>query len=77
MNTASTQPGVAAPDGWISVADRLPDDDTLVLLALSDEEVWPGFRDGEVWRYVDATPIQSALVTDWMNLPPAPKRRAA
>lgn len=62
---------------WTPITERLPDDDTLVLLALSDEEVWPGFRDGEVWRYVDATPIESALVTDWMDLPAAPKRKAA
>jgi hypothetical protein len=67
----------SAPDSWISVAERLPDDDTLVLLALSDEEVWPGVRDGDVWRYADATPIESAQVTDWMDLPAAPKRRAA
>lgn len=64
-------------DHWTSVTDRLPDDEILVLLALSDEEVWPGFRDGDVWRYVDATPIESAMVTDWMDLPPAPKRRPA
>jgi hypothetical protein len=59
---------------WTPVADRLPDDFTLVLLALSDDEVWPGFRDAGVWRYVDATPIESATVTHWTNLPPAPKR---
>lgn len=62
---------------WTPVTERLPDDDILVLLALSDEEVWPGFRDGEVWRYADATPIESAKVTDWMDLPAAPKRSAA
>jgi hypothetical protein len=67
----------SVPTGWTSVADRLPDDDILVLLALSDEEVWPGVRDGDVWRYADATPIESALVVAWMDLPAAPKRRAA
>ena len=64
-------------DEWTHVADRLPDDGILVLLALSDEEVWPGFHDGAVWRYADAMPIESAQVTDWMHLPAAPKRREA
>jgi hypothetical protein len=67
----------SASAGWTSVPERLPDDDTLVLLALSDEEVWPGVRDGDIWRYADATPIESALVVAWMDLPAAPKRRAA
>jgi hypothetical protein len=64
-------------DDWTPVSASLPDDDVLVLLALSDDEVWPGFRDGDIWRYVDATPIESARVTDWTNLPPPPKRRTA
>lgn len=64
-------------DDWTPVTERLPDDETLVLLAFSDDEVWPGFRDGDVWRHVDATPIESAQVTDWMDLPAAPKRSPA
>ena len=82
MNTATLPPAAAASlstlaDDWTAVAEQLPDDGILVLLALSDEEVWPGFRDGDVWRYVDATPIEPVQVTDWMHLPAAPKRSPA
>lgn len=61
-------------EDWTAAANTLPDDDVLVLLALSDEEVWPGFKDGDVWRYVDATVIESSSVTHWMHFPPAPTR---
>lgn len=57
---------------WIDTAAALPDDDTLVLLALNDDDVWPGYRDGDIWRYVDAMPITAERVTHWMKLPPAP-----
>ena len=64
-------------DDWTPVAEQLPDDDVLVLLALNDDDVWPGFKDGETWRYVDAMPIEHERVTHWTNLPPAPPRAAA
>ncbi len=57
---------------WTDAAAALPDDDTLVLLALNDDDVWPGYRDGDAWRYVDAMPITAERVTHWMHLPPAP-----
>lgn len=57
---------------WKDAGAELPDDDTLVLLALNDDEVWPGYRDGDIWRYVDAMPITGEHVTHWMHLPPAP-----
>jgi hypothetical protein len=61
---------------WIPVAERLPDDDTLVLVALSYQEVWPCFRDGDVWRYVSAEIVAEDLVTHWMHLPPPPEPEA-
>lgn len=64
-------------DDWTPVTVQLPDDCTLVLLAMDDEDVWPGFRDGDIWRSSDAMPIANSRVTDWMHFPPAPKRRAA
>lgn len=59
-------------DDRTPVAKGLPDDELLVLVGLSHDEVWPGFQDGETWRYADATPIESSTVTHWTNLPPAP-----
>ncbi|MCA1857420.1 DUF551 domain-containing protein [Massilia oculi] len=61
---------------WTDVAAALPDDDTLVLLATDDREVWPGYRDGDIWRSTDAMPV-SERVTHWMHLPPAPIAGAA
>jgi hypothetical protein len=58
--------------GWTSVKAVLPDSETLVLLALNDDDVWPGYRDGDTWRYVDAMPIDVERVTHWMRMPPAP-----
>lgn len=60
-------------DDWTSVADRLPDDDKLVLMAFGDSEVWPGFRDAGVWRDTTAMPVVPDRVTHWMDMPPAPQ----
>jgi hypothetical protein len=57
---------------WICAATP-PDDEKLVLIALSDGEVWTGYRDGDAWRYVTADIIESARVTHWMDLPAAPE----
>lgn len=64
-------------DDWTPTAAGLPDDDTLVILALIDGEVWPGYRDGDTWRDASAMPIADDQVTDWTNFPAAPARRAA
>jgi hypothetical protein len=60
------------PNEWRAVDERLPDDSTLVLLALNDDDVWPGYRDGDIWRYVDAMPIAVERVTHWMPMPSHP-----
>jgi ParB-like chromosome segregation protein Spo0J len=57
---------------WIPAAARLPDDDTTVLGALTDSEVWPMYRDGLGWRAQDGMPIAPELVTHWMHVPAAP-----
>ena len=57
---------------WIDAGAELPDDDTLVLLALNDDDLWSGYRDGDTWRYVDAMPITTERVTHRMHMPPAP-----
>lgn len=57
---------------WTAVAEKLPDADITVLLALDDGEVWPGYLDGNTWRYVTADPLGSR-VTHWMDFPEPPK----
>ena len=57
---------------WQPVALGLPDADTLVLIALNDDDVWTGYLDGDVWRYADAMPIKSERVTHWMHMPAPP-----
>jgi hypothetical protein len=54
---------------WHSVGDGLPDEKLLVLVALNDDDVWPGYRDGDIWRYVDAMPITVERVTHWVHFP--------
>jgi hypothetical protein len=65
-----------ATANWIPVATRLPDDDTLVLIACSDQEVWTGYRDGDIWRDVSAMPLEPGFVTHWMPLPAHPDAQA-
>ncbi len=57
---------------WTSTADQLPDDDTMVLIALTDGEVWPGYLDGTTWRDTNAYPIEAARVGHWMHMPAPP-----
>lgn len=59
--------------GWNSIDTTVPDDETLVLLALDDGEVWPGYRDGDTWRDSGAMPLTEPRVTHWMHLPAAPQ----
>lgn len=63
------QPVAAA---WTAITNKLPDADMTVLLALDDGEVWPGYLDGDTWRYVTADPLGSR-VTHWMDFPEPPK----
>jgi hypothetical protein len=57
---------------WTPVSERLPDDETLVLIALNDDDVWTGFRDAGIWRYPDAMPIAEERVTHWSPMPAGP-----
>jgi hypothetical protein len=63
----------AAVSTWTPVAERLPDDETLVLIALNDDaDVWTGFRDAGIWRYPDGMPIAEERVTHWSPMPVGP-----
>lgn len=43
-----------------------PDSDTTVLLDPEDGEVWPGYLDGDQWRWADGMP---ASPTRWAHMP--------
>lgn len=77
MTNTQQARSVPGSNTWILATDQLPDDDTLVLVATSDGEVWPAYRDGDIWRWGDAMPVAAESVTHWMHLPAAPLRSAA
>jgi len=72
MDTNNTKVAVE----WHLAAGRLPDDGTLVLIALNDDDVWTGYRDGGTWRYVDGKPIAGERVTHWAHMPAPPTEEA-
>jgi hypothetical protein len=62
-------------DGWIPVGERLPDADTVVVVAISmrdrwSEPVWLGYLDGNDWRTVEGDVIHP---THWRELPEPPE----
>jgi hypothetical protein len=61
---------------WIPVANQVPDEGILVLLALENGEVWPGVRLCGRWIYLSGAEVREQ-VTHWMRLPPAPTLRAS
>lgn len=64
---------LARPGRWKPVVEQLPDDELTVLVtnAAWDEPVWMGYRDGEVWRDVNAEVLEPDP-THWMDLPAPP-----
>jgi len=56
---------------WNDAEVSLPDDETTVLVALADGDVWMGFRDGDDWRDVSAELIEEE-VEWWAELPAHP-----
>ena len=69
MNTTSNTKIAVS---WKPAADGLPDDSLLVLISLNDDDVWTGFRDGDIWRYADGMPIAVERVTHWAHMPDPP-----
>ena len=55
---------------WHRVSDRLPDDDTTVLVHMTggSEPVWLGYRDCDIWRDIDSCYIGGEVVA-WADLP--------
>ena len=58
---------------WISVEDRLPEEDTIVLVWCGEVSVY-NYLQNDLWYtgYCDITTSESG-VTHWMPLPEAPK----
>ncbi len=54
---------------WIPCAERLPDDDMLVLVAYRGE-CWLGYHDGDEWLADDSVHLRG--VTHWAHLPDVP-----
>jgi hypothetical protein len=52
---------------WTPVTERLPDDDTSVLLQLSDGEVTTGWHEGRRWMDVTGYPVFD--VSHWAPMP--------
>lgn len=63
---------LGATVNWIACGERLPDDDTTVLVFSPQwgEPVWIGYHDGDDWRTVDGGSID---VTHWAELPAPPE----
>lgn len=57
---------------WIPVSEALPDDDATVLVHMTDGEVWTGYLDAEVWRFVSGDRIESPVL-HWRPFPDPPK----
>ena len=56
---------------WISVDDRLPDDDEVVIICTDKNFVYAGELIGDTW-FLD-NDSWTATVTHWMPLPEPPK----
>ena len=56
---------------WISVKDRLPDDDEVVIICTDKNFVYAGELIGDTW-FLD-NDSWTATVTHWMPLPKPPK----
>ena len=53
---------------WITVSDRLPGNETTVLVCVpeDDEPVWLGYREDETWYFVEGRVCRP---THWAEVP--------
>jgi len=56
---------------WHRCTEQLPDDESAVLIAFSDGEVWTGFHDADTWRYVSDDPVECDPMY-WAHFPEPP-----
>lgn len=57
---------------WTPCSDALPDDDSTVLVARDDGEVWTGYHVAGHWHHINGTPLKDGIITHWMDMPPHP-----
>jgi hypothetical protein len=59
---------------WVSINDRLPDDEITVMLFTPDldELCWPGYLQDNKWFYVDGSVIRGDVVHCWAHMPGGP-----
>ena len=55
---------------WIPIGDRMPDDDTTVLVAFDDADPWLGWHEAGQWFDVTGAPVSG--VTHWADPPEGP-----
>lgn len=56
---------------WHPVREKLPDDDTTILIADAEGTVCLGFLDGRDWRYDTAERVVCPI-THWADMPDHP-----
>ena len=56
---------------WISVKDRLPEDDVDVLILIYGKVIGVGYRINGKWKSI--AKAKAPVVTHWMSLPEPPK----
>ena len=60
---------------WICASVQLPDDETTVLIALSDGEVWTGYMEAGQWFFVSGDLVDQGSGTRvccWADFPEPP-----
>lgn len=76
LAAAEVDPGLEL---WVPVAERLPDDEIVVLIHLPGrgEQVWMGYHEEDEWFSHDGYRLAEDAVTHWMPLPFPPAETEA
>ena len=64
---------------WIDPKAEMPDDETTVLIALSDGEVWTGHHADGMWLFCEGSPVDQGEGTSvewWAEFPLPPNDQA-
>jgi hypothetical protein len=63
-----------AEQNWTRITEALPDAELAVLMFEpgADDQVWPGYFDGERWFYLGSNRPTTFEVTHWREFPEPP-----